>query len=1092
MPPKRRTPAKAATPAAKAAPPAKPAPAKPAPPSAKAVPPAPVQPPPPPPQPVELPATKVRKEWNRFIDAWYEPQKKRLLDKLQKDLLLKYKDLGPPKDTQKLREMELFEKLDSIAEQLTQPARKEWERRLDAAQLREDQWDDMSAEEQQAVMGVFVGFFDEVEEYGEDASADPSSIEEEQCVFEESQLRGFHGFPSSSKLPTPPTPTRGTFEFVNPSSFFTDGVIPSNPTKNLPALSIDHLATLGPSNTARTAESISAGVGGVSGFQSWASEVGIASQQPQVQVQASRSPSAAMSASQTLSARPRATDNISRQPSAASNLSSPPIKASSPQYSPPNPTTGVSPPITAENLPLGKRYIGPVIIEEDPDSVDEQLFKSKMAADFQEFKISLRIQMIYQFHSEAAQIEIKLVEMLLAEEGTKESRARAVQEHEASMMLLREHKEEERKRLCAEEREKRREELKYRFVQGRSAQNKDADSRGTKANPLNPLPDKTVPQQRWGGHATHQKENVPLTQPVASSSKPELPSILKKSISALSQDEASANEAMFANAMATMAHGKLGAAGLTPAQVSSNEALFANAAATLSAQGRLGTEALSVPQPSGIMKKTNSSRSQEYDIPQITVNHAKPPTPTPAPATTVRSKKGKKGQPTAQQPLQPVQPITVTEEFDIDAEPPPVSSFWGTAATTAKSAWGAAPSPASAPKFKHSAFVTEEPDLDATSTTAQAPSGWGNVNKKKAIPSGKKGKAVTITEESDVEADAIVSAPSSSGAAAAKGGWGSVSSKSKMSHVVVEESEPEPAPAPVTPVWGKQTTKTQAPAKSTSTKQPSKAAFVSEAQESDVEAAPTPARTNNHATKTTWSATAATPNASTATRQAGRKAAQQQAEPPRCVPDISAFKSVRVEAVPDPEEDWANIAAGGDMHGALHFDAPEDEEEEDEGGGSAWFDQENMNYWANIMADQSEAQTQVVSERTEKVGKHVRWTPTVDDEESDEDESGEVDEGLGDNVWLQYAISGGDIPSLDSAPVEPQVMRSDNAQQGAGHWEHGKGKKKLNQSNGDNGNRAQQASFDRAAFSGGQWPKMESWLSSTSRVGQSSGSARFF
>ncbi|KAF8839669.1 hypothetical protein BDN67DRAFT_1012110 [Paxillus ammoniavirescens] len=1086
MPPKRRTPAKAAAPAAKAAPPAQPAPAKQAPPSTKAVPPAPVQPPPPPPQPVELPAAKVRKEWNKFIDTWYEPQKKKLLDKLQKDLLVKYKDLGPPKDTQKLREMELFEKLDSIAVQLTEPARKEWERRLDAAQLREDQWDDMSGEEQQAVMGVFIGFFDEVEEaeYDEDTSADPSSIEEEESVFEESQLRGFHSFPSS-KLPTPPTPTRGTFEFVSPSTFFTNGVIPSNPTKNLPALSIDHLATLGPSNTGRTAEPASASVGGVFGFQSWASEAGIAAQQPQVQVQAAKSPSA----SQTLSARPRATDNMSRQPSAASNLSSPPLKTSSPQYSPPNPTTGVSPPLTAENLPLGKRYIGPIITEEEPDPMDEELFKSKMAAEFQEFKISLRIQMIYQFHAEAAQIEIKLVEMLLAEEGTKESRARAVQEHEASMMLLRDQKEEERKRLCSEEREKRREEIKHRFAQVRPMQTKDVDPRGTKANSW---PDQAAPQQRWAGHATHQKENVPLTQPVASSSKLELPGILKKSISALSQDEASANETMFANAMATMAHGKLGAAGLTPAQVSSNEALFANAAAMLSAQGKLGTDTLSVPQPPSIMKKTNSSRSQEHDIPQITVNHAKPPASAPVPATTAKGKKGKKGQPAAQQPLQPVQPVTVTEELDIDAEPPPAPSFWGAAATTTKSAWGAASAPASAPKNKHSAFVTEGPDLDAASTTAQAPSGWGSVSKKKTTPAGKKGKTVTITEESDVEADPIVSPPSSSGAMATKSGWGAVNGKSKMAHVVVEESEPEHAPAPpVTPVWGKKTTKAQAPAKSTSAKQPVKTAFVSEEQESDVEPAPAPARTNKHATKTAWSAPAATANSGTTSKQTGKKATQQQAEPPRRVPEISAFKSVRVETVPDPEEDWAEIAAGSGMPGALEFDAPEDGEEEYDGGNSAWLDQESMNYWANVMAGQSETQTQAVSEPTEKAGKHVRWTPAVD-EESDDEELGEVDEALDDNIWLQYAISGGDIPSLDSAPAEPQVMPSDNAQRGAGNWEHGKGKKKLNQSNGDNGNRAQQASFDRAAFSGGQWPKMESWLSSTSRAGQSSGSARFF
>ncbi|KAF9226419.1 hypothetical protein BS17DRAFT_548549 [Gyrodon lividus] len=1092
MPPKRRTQAKAATPAAKAAQSVQPAPA---PPSTKATPVPPIpqpqpqpQHPPPPPQPVETPAAKVRKEWKKFIDTWYDPQKKKLLDKLQKDLLLKYKDLGSFKDTQKLREMELFEKLDSVAEQLAQPARKEWERRLEAAQLREDQWDDMTGEEQQGVMGVFIGFFgdDEVEEieYDDEAYTNSSSVEEAESVVEEPQHRGLHNFASfaPSKQPTPPAPTRGAFEFVSPQSFFADAMTTLNPTKNLPALSMDHLATLGPSNAGRSAEPASASM---FGFQSWASEAGIAAQQPQVQV--SKPPSAVMSASQNISARARATDNISRQPSAAANLSSPPLKASSPQYSPPNLTTRVSPPTTIENLPLGKRYIGPVIIE-DPDPMDEELFKSKMAADFQEYKVSLRIQMIYQFHAEAAEIEIKLVEMLLAEEGTKESRARAVQEHETSMMLLREQKEEERKRLCGEERERRRETIKHHLAQARSAPNREVDPRGTKANPPNPRPDKTTPQLRGGGHTTHQKENIPLTQPVASSSKLELPGILKKSISTLSQNEASANEAMFANAMATMAQGKFGAPGLTSAQASSNEALFANAAAMLSAQVKLGTNGLNVPQPSSIMKKANSSRSQEHDVPQITVNHVEPPVSAPVPATTAKGKKGKRGQPAAQQPLQPVNTVTVTEEPDIDAEPPPAISLWGAAAATAKSPWGTVPT----------AFVTEESDTGAVSTTAQAPFAWGSVSKKKTIPVGKKGKSVTITEEADVEADPIVSPPSSSGAMATKATWGSVNGKSKIAYTVVEESEPEPAPAPpVTSAWGKKTKKTQTPAKSTSTKQQAKVAFVSEEQESDVGPASLPVPTNKRANNTTLGAPAATPNSSTTGKQTGKKATQQQAEPRRISETStskSVSKSVRVEVVPDPEDDWAEIAAdGGGMPGALEFDASEDAEEDDEGGASAWFDQENINYWANFMAGQSEAQTQAVPEATEKNGKHVRWTPTVDDESDEDEECGEADGDSEEDVWLQYAISGGDVPSLDSAPVEPQVTPSDNAQRGTGIWEQGKGKKKLNQASGDNGNRAQQASvFDRAAFSGGQWPKMESWLSSTSRVGQSSGSARFF
>ncbi|KAF9239254.1 hypothetical protein BU15DRAFT_74677 [Melanogaster broomeanus] len=461
MPPKRRTPAKAATPAAKAAPPpaqstsaAKPTPhsSKPAP-----APPAPIPPPPPPPpQPVETSATKVRKEWKNFIDTWYDPQNKKLLDKLRKDLILKYKNLGSSKDTQKLREMELFEKLDSIAAQLAQPARTEWERRLEAAGLREDQWDDMTGEEQQAVLGVFVGFFgdEDVEEpaYDDQGPDDLSFVEDDESAAEEPQHPGLQSFLPSSTAPS--TPSRGTFELVNPSSFFLDATTPSNPTKNLPALSMDHLATLGPSNAGRSAEPGVVGVGGVLGFQGWASEAGIATQQTQAQIS---KPSTSVSTSQTLSARLRATD-ISRQQSAASNgfLSTP------------------------QNL-FATILATESVYQKDTDPMDEELLKSKMAADFQEYKVSLRMQMIYKFHAEAAQIEIKLVETLLTDEGTKESRARAVQEHETSMMLLREQKEEERKMLCAEEREKRREQMKRHIAQVRHAQNKEVDPR-TKAN----------------------------------------------------------------------------------------------------------------------------------------------------------------------------------------------------------------------------------------------------------------------------------------------------------------------------------------------------------------------------------------------------------------------------------------------------------------------------------------------------------------------------------------------------------------------------------------------------------------------------------
>ncbi|KAH0834889.1 hypothetical protein J3R83DRAFT_10535 [Lanmaoa asiatica] len=1093
MPPKRRgAQAKTATHANKAAPPesSKPLPSSkpvlasvPAPALATVLPP----PPPPPPQPVERDATRVRKEWSKFIDAWYEPQKKKLHEKLQKDLLVKYKNLGSAKETQKLREMELFEKLDSIAQQLAQPARAEWERRLELAQLREDQWDDMSGEEQQAVMSVFVGFFaDDVEDMeDDDISADPSSIEEEESIVEEPQYRGIPSYPPSapsapSRQPIPPTPTRGNFEFVNPTSFFPDSMTPPNATKNLPALSMDHLATLGPSNAGRSAEPVSASVSGMLGFQNWASEAGIVTQQPQGQ---SSKPPSTSTPAQTLSARPRATDNMSRQVSTASNLSSPPLKTSSPQYSPPNPTTKFSPAINVENLPLGKRYIGPVISDEEPDPMDEELLKSKMADDYQQYKISLRIQMIYQFHAEAAEYEIKLFEMLLADEGTKESRARAVQEHETSMMRLREQKEEERKRLCAEEREKRREEIRQHLAQRRSMQNREVDP-GSKTNPSKPGPEKMSVQRP--GKATHQKENVPLPHPAAAKLEP--PSIIKKSNSMLSQDEASANEILFANAMAMMSRGKAGVTGLTPAQASQNEALFSNAAAMHAAQGQPGSSGKSTLQLPSIMKKSNSSRSQEYDIPQITVSFADPPTTVPEPVqvppTHVKGKKGKKGQSAAQLP--PAKPVAITEEpeMEMNAEP----SLWDAAAVAAKNPCGAASTsitPSS--KVKASALVEEEWDPDLTSTTAPAPP-KSNANTKKAAAAAKKGKKVTVTEEPDVDADPIVSPlpPPPLKTKATKGGWGSVSGKSKFTSPFAEESEAEPSlpPPPVMPAWGKKT----AQAATKSIPKPQLKVAISEEQESDFERSSAPARKNK--AKSAWDVPSAMPSAGSST-QVGNKATQQQVEPRRGATS-SGSKPVRVDTVPDPEDEneWPETAAGDSaMPGALEFAGSEEEEEE--GDASSWFKPENINYWANFMAGQSEPETQAVPQAAEQTDKHVRWTPTIGGESEDEGEFGEADEDLATNMWMQYAISGGDIPSLGDTPEESHVTTSESAQRDTSLWEQGKGKKKLNPTTGDFGNRAQQTSaFDRAAFTG-QWPKMENWLSPPSR-GQNSGSTRVF
>ncbi|KAI6002964.1 hypothetical protein EDD15DRAFT_1443850 [Pisolithus albus] len=673
MPSKRRTPAKAP---ASAAPKATPAASKdtlPAPPKAT---PAPTLPPPPPP-PTESAAAKVRTEWRQFIVSWYEPEKKKFEQQLQKELTAKYKKLGSSKIQQKARAAELDEKLCNLAKQLAEPARSEWERRLEAAQLREDQWDDMTSEEQQAVMRVFVGFFgDEEDDDDEDddnqvAVADPVSSEAEECATQDPS----GGFTSLPRAKPSPMSTNATFEFVNPTSLFVDGASPPPPSTSLPSLSMDHLATLGTSHAGRPLDPSpqNASAGNAPSFHNWASEAGLVV--PQHQLQTSKPGSA------TLASRPSATDGISRQASAMSTVSSPPLfsnKSSPPQSSPRIQSTKASPSAVNEALPLGKRYIGPTMLDDD-EPLDENLLKSKMATEYEEFKHSLRIQMIYDFHMEAADIEIRLVEMLLTDKGTKESRAKAVQEHEMHMMALREQKEEERKRLCAEERERRRQEHRAYLAQAalRSTQGRDVDpSSGRKGAPLK-ASDKSVPPK---GLTVSQKENAPVYPLTASASgtgsKPEPPGILKKSPSAM-----------------------------TEAEASSNEALFAEAAALL-AQGRLTADGLVSPQPPQSRKRTNSTRLPDHQIPQITVNLASPPPPTTpsTPAVPTAATKGKKAAKKGQ--VAAPKPAAISEESnkpDIDAEPPPSLSSWGT--SISRGVWGNPPTRA-----------TEESDPDTGKT----------------------------------------------------------------------------------------------------------------------------------------------------------------------------------------------------------------------------------------------------------------------------------------------------------------------------------------------------------------------------------------
>lgn len=138
---------------------------------------------------------------------------------------------------QAARQAEKEKMLSNIPAQLAERAHEEWEKRLATAQLQADDWTDITDQEQQFVLSVFVGLFgddDDDDDDEEDDSATLNSNEMEVALTVEE--------PDASHFPvirqSPPTPVTGNFELVNPSSFFTDIVSPKNQPRKLPELAM--------------------------------------------------------------------------------------------------------------------------------------------------------------------------------------------------------------------------------------------------------------------------------------------------------------------------------------------------------------------------------------------------------------------------------------------------------------------------------------------------------------------------------------------------------------------------------------------------------------------------------------------------------------------------------------------------------------------------------------------------------------------------------------------------------------------------------------------------------------------------------------
>jgi hypothetical protein len=109
----------------------------------------------------------------------------------------------------------------------------------------------------------------------------------------------------------------------------------------------------------------------------------------------------------------------------------------------------------------GPAYVGPSLT--DPGETSEE------EADFERFKMEIRIKKIWEFHHLAAQADVELAMNIYNDRVTKTSSkagdALKVAEHEKRMLRMQAAKEEERKEIVSAERQKRRDEIRRRVAQ---------------------------------------------------------------------------------------------------------------------------------------------------------------------------------------------------------------------------------------------------------------------------------------------------------------------------------------------------------------------------------------------------------------------------------------------------------------------------------------------------------------------------------------------------------------------------------------------------------------------------------------------------
>jgi hypothetical protein len=151
----------------------------------------------------------------------------------------------------------------------------------------------------------------------------------------------------------------------------------------------------------------------------------------------------------------------------AVNRGTHPNQTDGPSRSPNTPPSPLTPPVTPNDA---KRYIGPILVDEEEDLFDD-------------VALAIRRQKILEFHEAAAVLDISIAEELHQHKGDKRKVNQMLKRRQEEAEELQMKKEKERKDVTAQERKRRRAQIDARAQNGESTERHDPHHRHTKQTP---------------------------------------------------------------------------------------------------------------------------------------------------------------------------------------------------------------------------------------------------------------------------------------------------------------------------------------------------------------------------------------------------------------------------------------------------------------------------------------------------------------------------------------------------------------------------------------------------------------------------------